>query len=128
MRRDFSIVREYSFLACAFVQFAQGLLIVVSYLGHSARPRLGHIQTWSDLTRHTLSTCGPLPSTFHESPKLSGVKASGLESQPSFFLRFTCKNKENKETTSGLEPLTCSLRVSGWLFLGCYTRLQNPYT
>ena len=32
------------------------------------------------------------------------------------------------ETRSGLEPLTCSLRASGRMFLGCCTRLQNPHT
>src|SRR5215208_6196712 len=28
-------------------------------------------------------------------------------------LCFTCKSQENREPTSGLEPLTCSLRVCG---------------
>ena len=42
---------------------------------------------------------------------LSEARPAGFE--PAFYLlRFTYKLAKNKEPTSGLEPLTCSLRVS----------------
>jgi hypothetical protein len=34
-------------------------------------------------------------------------------------LRFTCKSQQNEEPTSGLEPLTCSLRVITQALQGC---------
>ena len=44
-------------------------------------------------------------------------------------IRFPCKSRQNQEPTSGLEPLTCSLRVRFEAFLGiahtCKTRLDK---
>src|SRR5215210_1662990 len=36
-----------------------------------------------------------------------------------YILRFFCKSRQNREPTSGLEPLTCSLRVIGHALRGC---------
>jgi hypothetical protein len=45
--------------------------------------------------------------------------------------RFTCKSAQNKEPTSGLEPLTCSLRVCGhWLLSvagACKSRINRGF-
>ena len=43
---------------------------------------------------------------------------------------FSCKSPHNREPTSGLEPLTCSLRVRQGMFLllaeGCKIRIPKP--
>src|SRR5215210_2597890 len=39
-----------------------------------------------------------------------------------YILRFSCKSRQNREPTSGLEPLTCSLRVIGQALQG----VANP--
>src|SRR5829696_401921 len=41
-------------------------------------------------------------------------------------LCFTCKSQENREPTSGLEPLTCSLRVNcSYWTIRCFTLFNN---
>jgi hypothetical protein len=40
--------------------------------------------------------------------------------------RFTCKSQQNEEPTSGLEPLTCSLRVITQALQGCAEDCKYP--
>ncbi len=44
----------------------------------------------------------------------SGLASKGPSEYPALLSStlFTCESRKNKEPTSGLEPLTCSLRVS----------------
>ena len=60
--------------------------------------------------------------------------SKGLESVTPFLMSFTSylQIAENKEPTSGLEPLTCSLRVSHRVLQGraraCTYRISKPFS
>jgi len=68
------------------------------------------------------------PGTRGRQPATPGLRASqsGCSKRASaahrgslLFPRFTCKSTEIREPTSGLEPLSCSLRVIGQALQGC---------
>ena len=69
-------------------------------------PRVGH----GDL-RPYVAGFAQYPGDFYR--VLSGVRRRlACVNRKSWSSRFTCKTALSKEPTSGLEPLTCSLRVS----------------
>jgi hypothetical protein len=62
---------------------------------------------------------------------VSGVKRQMVQKHDILHLTyFSCKSAEKTEPTSGLEPLTCSLRVIGHVLLGvarvCKSRISKP--